>query len=204
MIHAWASLFLNHSPQISLDSRRLSFFISSTGGEISLCETYIIISHSGALVVFSSSPFIASSLPTSFPSLWFTANPLFFRPQGVEDGSVDPGPAAPGRCSAPDAVSLWSALPHRGAALSVPVDRGPAVVSCSSVQTERARLHSYASVCPNKYLCCLFARDSVFGVFGPFLSSSTSVCSFRHIRVTNCVHAFIHVCLACVCLLGMS
>lgn len=49
--------------------------------------------------------------------------------QGVEDGSVDPGTAAPGRCSAPDAVSVRSAFPHRGATLSVPLDRGPAVVS---------------------------------------------------------------------------
>lgn len=50
-------------------------------------------------------------------------------PQAVEDGSVDPGSAAPGRCSAPDAVAVRSALPHRGATLSVPLDRGPAVVS---------------------------------------------------------------------------
>lgn len=49
--------------------------------------------------------------------------------QAVEDGSVDPGSAAPGRCSAPDAVAVRSALPHRGATLSVPLDRGPAVVS---------------------------------------------------------------------------
>lgn len=45
-----------------------------------------------------------------------------------ENGSVDPGPAAAGRCSAPDAVSLRATLPHRGATLPVPVDRGTTLV----------------------------------------------------------------------------
>lgn len=45
-----------------------------------------------------------------------------------ENGSVDPGPAVAGRCSAPDAVSLRATLPHRGATLPVPVDRGTTLV----------------------------------------------------------------------------
>lgn len=54
--------------------------------------------------------------------------------QGVEDGSVDPGPAASGRCSAPDAVAVRSALPHWGSTLSVPVDRESALVSVFTAQ----------------------------------------------------------------------
>lgn len=42
---------------------------------------------------------------------------------------MDPGPAVAGGCAAPDAVALRTALPHRGAPLPGPVDRGAALVS---------------------------------------------------------------------------
>uniref|UniRef100_A0A8B9PK05 SH2 domain-containing protein n=2 Tax=Aves TaxID=8782 RepID=A0A8B9PK05_APTOW len=52
------------------------------------------------------------------PSLWT-------RVRVVSDGGVDPGAAAPGRSPAADAGALRPALPHRGAALPLAVDREP-------------------------------------------------------------------------------
>ncbi len=58
---------------------------------------------------------------------------------------MDPGPAAAGRCSTPDAVSLRATLPHRGATLPVPVDRGTTLV-CEEFDLSVCHFCSYISV----------------------------------------------------------
>lgn len=52
----------------------------------------------------------------------------YLLPQVNSHGGLDSGPAASGRCPAPDASVVWAAFPHRGPALPGPVDREPAVV----------------------------------------------------------------------------
>ncbi|XP_013374754.1 PREDICTED: signal transducer and activator of transcription 5B isoform X2 [Chinchilla lanigera] len=54
--------------------------------------------------------------------------------QVVSHGCVDPGPAAAGGRAAPDAGLVWPALPHRGAALPVPVDREPGLENIKAAQ----------------------------------------------------------------------
>lgn len=67
-------------------------------------------------------PLVPQCLPVSTGAL------TVHLPQVLNHGGVDPGPAAPGRSPAADAGTLWAALPHRGAALPVAVDREPGVV----------------------------------------------------------------------------
>lgn len=80
------------------------------------------------MVFFKSHIFDSSCVDSEF----LTLKSFLLQLQGVEDGSVDSGPAASGRCSAPDAVAVRSTLPHRSATLPLPVDREPALVSLSA------------------------------------------------------------------------